>query len=126
MRSSRSDAPALALAALLACGAAQAGGDARRGSDVFAAECAECHSPRPGKHKKGPSLHGVLGRPAAQAADFKFSDALRASGWTWDEPTLARYLANPARALPGGKMKYDGLADAAALQDLQAYLATLR
>lgn len=101
-------------------------GDARRGADVYAAECSECHSVRAGRHKKGPSLAGVLGRRAAQWPDFNYSAPMRASGWTWDEATLQRYVALPKRALPGGSMKYDGLADDRALVDLLAYLGTLK
>lgn len=126
MRSSRSDALAAALLALLAPTALAQAGDPQRGADVFAADCAECHSVRPGKHKKGPSLAAVWGRQAAAASDFKYSDALRGSGWQWDADTLRRYLTQPRKAVPGGTMKYDGLADARALEDLLAYLRSLK
>lgn len=118
----------LVAAAALAGGTplAQAAGDARLGADVFATHCAECHSLREGKHKKGPSLFAVLGRHAAVAADFKYSDAMKASGWTWTAERLDPYVALPRQALPGGTMKYDGLADAQARADLLAYLATVR
>jgi cytochrome c len=53
------------------------------GGDVFATECAECHSVREGKNKKGPSLFGVVGRKAATVPDASYSDALKASGITW-------------------------------------------
>lgn len=101
-------------------------GSVQRGAEVFAAECSECHSARAGKNKKGPSLHGISGRKAGELADFKYSDAMRGSAWLWDAETLRRYLTQPRRALPGGTMKYDGLADPKALDDLLAYLASLR
>lgn len=126
MRNLRSD---ILLAVLVTCLGqvthAQAG-DIKQGADVFAAECSECHSVRSGKNKKGPSLHAVVGRKSASIADFKYSDAMRQSGWVWDAETLRPYLTRPKQALPGGKMKYDGLPDAKALEDLMAYLASLK
>lgn len=101
-------------------------GDVKRGADVFAAECSECHSPRAGKNKKGPSVYAVVGRKAGELPDFKYSDAMRNSGWNWNADTLRRYVTQPRRALPGGTMKYDGLADANALEDLLAYLSSLK
>lgn len=71
-------------------------------------------------------MHGILGRRAGGLPDFKYSDAMRGSAWVWDAETLQRYLAQPKRALPGGTMKYDGLADPKALEDLLAYLTSLR
>ena len=104
---------------------AHAAGDAGRGREVFAQECSECHSVREGKNKKGPSLFAVAGRQAASVADASYSDALKASGIRWTPEQLDAYLSAPKKLVPGGKMKYDGLADAAARADLLAYLATL-
>lgn len=126
MRSSLSDVAWLLAACAALPAAAQPADAVKRGSDVFAAECAECHSVRAGRHKKGPSLFAVVGRKAAQFGDFEYSAAMRASGWTWDADTLQAYVAQPRRALPGGTMKYDGLEDPAAMTALLAYLATLR
>ncbi len=127
MRSSRSRRAAAALLLAAAAPAAIAQADAvQRGTDVFASECAECHSVRAGRNKKGPHLSAVLGRKAGTVPDVKYSDAMRASGWTWDTDTLRRYLAQPRQALPGGTMKYDGLADPQAMAALLAYLATLK
>lgn len=105
---------------------ARAAADVARGGDVFAEECAECHSVREGKNKKGPSMFGVVGRRAATVADASYSDALKGSGLTWTPDKLDAYLAAPKKFVPGGKMKYDGLADAAERASLLAYLATLR
>ncbi|MDD3326439.1 MAG: c-type cytochrome [Zoogloea sp.] len=105
---------------------ARAAADVVRGGDVFAEECAECHSVREGKNKKGPSMFGVVGRRAATVADASYSDALKGSGLTWTPDKLDAYLAAPKKFVPGGKMKYDGLADAAERASLLAFLATLR
>ena len=102
-----------------------AAGDATHGADVFAQECAECHSPKEGKNKKGPSLFGVVGRKAGTVADFVYSDAMLRSGITGAPEQSDAYLANPKKTVPGGKMKYDGLDSAKDRADLNAYLATL-
>ena len=102
---------------------ARAAGDAAKGGEVFAQECSDCHSVREGKNKKGPSLFAVTGRKAASVPDATYSDALKASGITWTPEQLDAYLTAPKKLVPGGKMKYDGLADAAARADLLAYLA---
>ncbi|MCW5614403.1 MAG: c-type cytochrome [Rhodocyclaceae bacterium] len=105
---------------------ARAAGDAARGADVFAQECAECHSPKEGKNKKGPSSFGVVGRRAASLPDFVYSEALKQSGITWSTERLDAYIANPRGVVSGGKMKYDGLESGRDRTDLLAYLATLR
>jgi cytochrome c len=61
------------------------------------------------------------------AALALISDALRKTGWLWNETTLRNYLSRPVKeSNPGGKMKYEGLRDAQALDDLLTYLATVR
>ncbi len=117
---------ALSLGLLAAASAAHAAGDAKRGADTFAEECGDCHSPKPGKAKKGPPLFGVVGRAAATGPDFVYSDAMKASGITWSPDKIDTYITLPKKAVPGGKMKYDGLADAAARADVIAYLQTLK
>lgn len=110
-----------------AASSALAGGDAKVGGKVFSAECSECHSIKEGRNKKGPSLFAVLGRKAADLPGVEYSDSLRKTGWTWNEEALRAYLSKPAKeANPGSKMKYDGLRDAQALEDLIAYLATVK
>ena len=84
---------------------ARAAGDAARGADVFAQECAECHSPKEGKNKKGPSSFGVVGRKAASLPDFVYSDAMKQSGIVWNAQKLDAYITSPRAVVPGGKMK---------------------
>ena len=102
-------------------------GDASAGSDVFKSECAECHSIKQGRNKKGPSLFGIVGRKAASLPDYNYTDALRArTDWVWTAQQLHDYLSKPARQInPGTRMKYDGLTDAKQLDDLIAYLGTV-
>jgi len=99
-------------------------GDPEAGSDVFASECSDCHSVRKGKNKKGPSLFGVIGRHSASIPDYKYSDAMKSLNVVWTAKKIDAYITKPKGVVPGGKMKYDGLADAKSRADLLSYLAT--
>lgn len=114
------------LSILAAAGHAWAAGDAKKGADVFVEECGDCHSPKEGKAKKGPPLFGVVGRKAGSVADFAYSDAMKQSGITWTPDKIDAYITAPRKVVPGGKMKYDGLPDAKAREDVIAYLAGLK
>ena len=101
-------------------------GDPSAGSNVFKSECSECHSVKEGRNKKGPSLFAIVGRSAGTLPDYSYSDALHQAPWVWTEDKLHGYLSQPAKqANPGTKMKYTGLNDPTALDNLIAYLATL-
>ena len=105
---------------------ARAEGSPERGQDLFQQECGDCHSAVPGKNKKGPSLAGVIGRQAGSLAGFAgYSDAMKGSGITWSAERLDPYITAPRKVVPGGKMKYDGLDDAAARADIIAFLQSL-
>lgn len=114
------------LAAGLACPSARAAGDAKLGSNVFAEQCAECHSLKEGKNKKGPSMFAVMGRRPASVAGFNYSEAMKARTEPWTEAAVSAYVEHPKLAVPGGTMKYDGLADPKAREDLIAFLLTVR
>jgi hypothetical protein len=51
-----------------------------------------------------PTLVGIFGRPAGSVEDFKYSDAMKESGVTWDEQTVAAYIADPKGYIQGNKM----------------------
>ena len=104
-----------------------AAGDPKKGANVFAEECGDCHSVTPGKNKKGPGLYGVVGRNAASVPDFSgYSDGIKQSGITWSTDKIDAYITQPRKIVPGGKMKYDGLDDAGARSDVIAYLSSLK
>jgi cytochrome c len=122
MKSSRF-AILLTAVTLLDATSSYAEGDAGRGANLFDSNCGECHSLKPGRHKKGPSLAGVFGRKSASMSDYEYSDSLRAIGVQWTAENLDRYLSNPRGTYPGIKMKFDGLPDAKDRGDLIAFFS---
>ena len=102
-------------------GVALADGDAERGARRFE-ECAACHALEKDKESVGPTLYGVFGRKAGEGADFRYSPALKRSGITWDAASIDTFIADPQAIVPGNRMPYAGIADAAARADLIAYL----
>lgn len=106
---------------LLGSHAALAEGDSEKGEKVFK-KCAACHSIEAGKNKVGPSLHGVVGRPAGSVEGFKYSDAMKESGIVWDEATLDSFLTKPKDVVPKTRMAFPGLKDEEDRQDVIAYL----
>lgn len=96
------------------------------GKPAAFAQCAACHAVEPGKHGIGPSLAGVYGTKSGELAGYAFSPAMKAAGLTWDDATLDKYLTAPMKVVPGTKMTYAGMADAAKRAEIIAYLKTLK
>ena len=112
--------------ALAGAGDAQAA-DPGHGRAVFASQCGVCHSDaRNGPAVVGPPLYGVVGRPAGSVSGFNYSPAMRAAGFAWTPDRLQAYLPGPRDYLPGVRMAYPGLKNPAQLDDLIAYLRTLK
>jgi cytochrome c len=96
--------------------------DLSNGESKFAL-CQTCHTVvEGGPNMTGPNLHGVFGRKAASAPGFNYSDALKATGWTWDAAHLDTWITDPKVAAPGTKMTFAGLKDPKDRTDLIAYL----
>ena len=112
----------VAAAVLAVTSVARAEGDPARGEKRFE-ECVACHALEKDKESVGPSLYGVFGRKAGEGGDFRYSPALKRSGIVWDERTVDRFIADPQAVVPGNRMPFAGIADAAARADLIAYLA---
>jgi cytochrome c len=108
-----------------ACAGSANAQDATAGELVFKTQCAGCHSPLEGKNVVGPSLFGVVGRPAGSIATFHYSAANKASGLTWTPEVLDKYITDPQSVVPKTIMPYPGLKDAAKRADLIAYLETI-
>jgi len=116
----------LILAAALTgiAGHALADGDPTKGEAVFHA-CRSCHSVDESANRIGPSLFHVVGRPAASAPDYAYSDAMKAfgaAGHNWDEATLTAYLTAPRDYIPGVKMAFPGIRKPEDIVNLIAYL----
>lgn len=90
------------------------------------AQCAACHSTEKGKMGIGPSLFGVYGTKSAEIPGYAFSDAMKSANLTWDDATLDKYLTAPMKVVPGTKMTFVGLSDAAKRKEVIEYLKTLK
>jgi cytochrome c len=106
--------------------AANAAGDAKSGADVFK-RCAVCHtSDKGGGDGLGPNLFGIVGRKAASHSGFAYSAPLQKSGIVWSDATLTKWVAGPARVVPGTKMSFAGITSKKQQADVVAYLTTLK
>jgi cytochrome c len=110
-----------AVLCVLAAASAHADGDAARGEKRFE-ECVACHALARGTESVGPSLYGVIGRKAGEGGEFRYSPALKRSGITWTEQSLDQFITDPQAVVPGNRMPFAGVTDAAARADLIAYL----
>lgn len=96
---------------------------AAMGEQIFK-RCVACHTiDAGGKNGIGPNLHGVVGRAVAAVPGFAYSPAFKAKGGVWDNATLDAFLVSPARAIPGNRMAFAGINDAAEREALMLYLA---
>lgn len=114
----------LAIASLpLAAGfPAVAAGEPARGKDLYETQCTVCHSVD--ANKVGPAHRGVFGRKAGSAAGYSYSSAVASSSVVWNEETLARWLTDPEKFIPGQKMGVS-VSDPTEREDLVAYLKSL-
>jgi len=89
------------------------------------AQCKACHAVEPGKNGIGPTLAGIWGDRAGVVPGFEFSQQMKDSGLVWNQADLDRYLADPRGVVPGTKMAFGGVKDAAKRQEIIDYLKTL-
>ncbi len=101
--------------------------DAGAGHAVFASQCSSCHSDAKSRPVVvGPPLYGVIGRPAGSIPGYPYSKTMKSAGFVWTPDRLKAYLPAPRDYLPGVKMTYNGLKDQSKLDNLIAYLQTLK
>jgi cytochrome c len=111
-----------AVAAALAAAPAAAA-DVEHGRQLYLA-CAACHTDKP--DALGPNLKGVVGRKAAALEDFRYSNPMKRANLVWDEANLREYLADPQAKVKGNRMPFGGLREAKDIDDVVAFLATLK
>lgn len=143
MRFARMTLMALGMAGLAACGGskepaaeqdtAQATSEAAAPAEPAGAtppqafmQCVACHSPKPNVNGVGPSLFGVVGRKAGTLPGYSYSDALKTWGKDLTAEELDKWLTAPMKDVPGTKMIFPGMPDAAKRKEVIDYLTTLK
>lgn len=115
----RSLLAALAVVALTGTSSAQ---DVAAGQKSFN-KCRACHQVgETAKNSVGPELNGLFGRKAGSIESYKYSDAMKNSGITWDDATFAEYIGDPKAKVPGTKMAFAGIKKEGEIKDLTAFL----
>ena len=95
---------------------------AAMGEQIFK-RCVACHTiDEGGPNGIGPNLHGIVGAAVASKTDFSYSSAMKAKGGVWDKAALDTYLEAPIKAVPGTRMAFAGVIDAADREALILYL----
>ena len=102
-------------------------GDAKSGAKVFK-KCKACHAVGDdAKNRVGPALNGIVGSPAAENPNFKYSKGMVAAaeeGLIWDTDSLTSFLTKPRDFIKGTKMSFAGLRKQSEIDDVIAYLET--
>ena len=96
------------------------------GRQIFNNHGISCHALKRGERAFGPSLLGVVNRPAGSLSGFAYSDALKKSGLVWTEDNLQKWIANNAALVPNTLMPHVSISDPAEQIYLVAFLKTLK
>ena len=83
---------------------ADGGGNAEHGKLLFEKRCTGCHSLD--QDREGPRLRNVYGRKAGSVQTFKYSEALKATQFTWNDSLLDKWLTNPESLVPDTDMEF--------------------
>jgi cytochrome c len=128
LASSAAPAPAAAAApaapALEPIGPLLAAANVDNGRQLAQRNCASCHSFNDGgRNGVGPNLWNIVNKGHAQVAGFNYSAANRAlADKPWDFEALNAFIAAPARAMPGTRMAFAGIANPQQRADIILFL----
>jgi cytochrome c len=90
-------------------------------------QCAVCHSDKQGqKSGFGPNLFGIAGTKAGAVPGYAFSAAMTSSGVLWNRENLDAFLLSPQSRIPGTKMSFSGVKDAAKRKEIVDYILGLK
>ncbi|MBK7905628.1 MAG: PQQ-dependent sugar dehydrogenase [Gemmatimonadetes bacterium] len=94
---------------------------------LLATTCMGCHTlTAGGANGIGPNLHRIVGRDIGSSPGYPYSAALQRAPGAWTDDALAKYIANPAAAVPGTTMPALPAYTDQELADLLTYLKSLR
>lgn len=102
-------AGAVLFAGMFATTPLRAADDLAAARDLTIKQCSQCHTFEKGeKHGQGPNLFGLIGREAAAAPGFVYSDGLKEAlkGRTWDTELLDQWLTDTLAVAPKAQMVY--------------------
>ena len=97
------------IAAFCAAVPLQAADDLTAARELTVRQCSQCHTFDKGeKHGQGPNLFGLIGREAAAAPGFVYSDGYKEAmkGKVWDAALLDRWLTDTLAVAPKAQMVY--------------------
>jgi cytochrome c len=115
--------PLVAIAATFAASAALAQ-DVAAGKTSYN-KCVACHAVGDAaKNKVGPVLNGLEGRKSGTVEGFKYSDANKNSGITWNKDVFLEYIKDPKAKIPATKMVFAGIKNEKEAGDLWTYVAS--
>jgi cytochrome c len=100
---------AAVMAALCLAMPAPAADDLNAARELTIRQCSQCHTFEKGeKHGQGPNLFGLIGREAAAAPGFVYSEGIKESlkGQVWDAALLDRWLTDTLAVAPRAQMVY--------------------
>jgi len=93
------------------------------GEREYFTKCYACHSlEEGGAHKLGPNLWGMFNVNAGSKPGFAYSEPLKKSGIKWSPTTMDKWLASPAKFMPGNLMAFAGLPNEQDRKALIVYL----
>ena len=96
--------------------------EVRRGETLFQ-KCTTCHTlSQDRRHRVGPNLFGIVGKPVGKQEGYKYSKELRNSSAVWTEEALDSFLSNPRSVYPRTTMGFAGLKKSNDRKDIICHL----